>query len=209
MIVSPSGVIFRGQCEIQSAECTARESGALTAVWTAEPREQVSVCRACVEAMIRAGEWEVSGARVRQGVDIVLRAPDGQALLLVEVKRIPSVTYDEDRWAQRVHRNLVSHGAFETTAPFVLAAMPKRLYWWPTESSANPDASFASVVKLDRSTQRHLAQLMEQPGSNDALEHGVVQWLSASLWERDMPWLQDDILQQFSGTTNSLRWTFQ
>jgi hypothetical protein len=65
MQVEPSGVVLRGVCSIQAAPCTAREEAAITAVWGPPGRTQLNVCRACLEAKIQAGEWEVEGARVQ------------------------------------------------------------------------------------------------------------------------------------------------
>ncbi len=65
MQVEPSGVVLRGGCSIQTAACTATEDGAITAVWGPPGRTQISVCQACLEAKILAGEWEVESVRVQ------------------------------------------------------------------------------------------------------------------------------------------------
>lgn len=66
MKVEPSGVVMMGQCTIQTEVCTAREVAAITAVWSTPGRTQINVCRACLDEMIRRGEWEVEGARARR-----------------------------------------------------------------------------------------------------------------------------------------------
>jgi hypothetical protein len=66
--IEPSGVVMHGVCSIQTKHCTAKEGGAITAVWGPPGRTQINVCRACLEEKIRLGEWEVEGARLRQYV---------------------------------------------------------------------------------------------------------------------------------------------
>jgi hypothetical protein len=64
--VETSGVVLTADCDIKSDVCTAKDAPApLTAVWAPPGRTQVNVCRACLEERIRAGLWEVEGARVR------------------------------------------------------------------------------------------------------------------------------------------------
>ena len=66
MKVEPSGVVMMGQCTIQTDVCTAKELAAITAVWGTPGRRQINLCRACLDEMIRRGEWEVEGARARR-----------------------------------------------------------------------------------------------------------------------------------------------
>ena len=66
--VEPSGVVLHGVCDIQTDRCTAKATGAITAVWGSPGRTQINVCRACLEEQMRRGEWKVEGARVRQPV---------------------------------------------------------------------------------------------------------------------------------------------
>jgi hypothetical protein len=63
--VEPSGVIFVAACQVQTAVCTAREPSPVTAVWAPPGRTQINVCGACLEEMLRAGEWEIEGARAQ------------------------------------------------------------------------------------------------------------------------------------------------
>lgn len=66
--IEPSGVIFTGVCSVQTERCTAIEVAPVTAVWGPPGRTQINVCGACLEEMMRRGEWEVEGARVRQQI---------------------------------------------------------------------------------------------------------------------------------------------
>jgi hypothetical protein len=67
MKVEPSGVVMKGECSIKTKVCTAKTPGPITAVWASPGRTQINVCRACLEEKMRAGEWEVEGAKVRPG----------------------------------------------------------------------------------------------------------------------------------------------
>jgi hypothetical protein len=64
--VEPSGVIFRGSCDVQTERCISREWGALTAVWGPPGQTQIDVCGACLEEKLRTGEWEIEGAMLRE-----------------------------------------------------------------------------------------------------------------------------------------------
>lgn len=66
MKVEPSGVVLRGVCSIQTVQCTAKEEGAITAVWGPPGRTQINVCRACLDEKIRLGKWDVEEARLLQ-----------------------------------------------------------------------------------------------------------------------------------------------
>ena len=65
MKVEPSGVVMTGECSIKTSACTSKSRGPITAVWGPPGRTQINVCGACLEEKMRAGEWEVEGARVR------------------------------------------------------------------------------------------------------------------------------------------------
>jgi hypothetical protein len=66
--VEPSGVVLKGICSIQTARCTAKKEGPITAVLGPPGRTQINVCRACPEEKIRISDWEVEGARLLQHV---------------------------------------------------------------------------------------------------------------------------------------------
>jgi hypothetical protein len=68
MLVEPSGVVFSGVCAVQTERCVAREWGALTAVWGPPGETQINVCGACLDELVRRGDWQIEGARPRQRV---------------------------------------------------------------------------------------------------------------------------------------------
>lgn len=181
MRVEPTGIIFVAQCEIQSDRCTARTPNPITAVRTVPGREQVDVCRACLEEMVRAGEWEVTGARVRPHADLALLSSGGTPLMIVEVKRRPGVVRDARAWATRIHRNLLVHGAIPSTAPFLLAAVPGPFYLWYPRDSMDPEAPADVEIQLDSVTSERLEQVREMEEAPAELEEAVADWLADSL----------------------------
>lgn len=64
MQIEPSGVVMLGECTVRTSLCTALSPAPVTAVWALPGRVQINVCRACLEEMMREGQWEVPGARV-------------------------------------------------------------------------------------------------------------------------------------------------
>lgn len=181
MRVEPTGIIFVAECEIQSERCTARTPNPITAVRTLPAREQVNVCRACFEEMVRAGEWEVTGARIEPRADLALLSHDGDPLLIVEVKRRPGVVRDVRAWAVRIHRSLLLHGAVQSNSHFLLAAVPGPFYLWYARDVISPDAPADVEIQLDPVTSQHLEQLVERDAPLADLEDAVAAWLKEAV----------------------------
>ncbi|WP_420126407.1 hypothetical protein [Longimicrobium sp.] len=181
MKVQPTGIIFVAECDIQSDRCTARTSSPITAVWTTPGREQVNVCRACLEEMVRAGEWEITGARVSPRADLALVSPGGSPLLIVEIKRRPGVIRDPRAWAARIHRNLLLHGALQPTSHFLLAAVPGPFYLWLARDFINPGTPADAEIQPDARTAERLASLLESDARPVHFEHVVADWLTESV----------------------------
>jgi hypothetical protein len=89
MRIEPSGVVFVAICDVQTEKCIAREAAPITAVWTSPARVQVNVCRPCLEEQVRAGEWEIRGARVKSRADVAVYSPDKKLRPVVEVRGRP------------------------------------------------------------------------------------------------------------------------
>jgi len=81
MKVEPSGVVMIDICSIQTDKCVAKKPAPVTAVWSPPGRTQMNVCRPCLEEKIRAGEWEIQGARVEQRVDVAVYSKEQQLQL--------------------------------------------------------------------------------------------------------------------------------
>jgi len=181
MRVEPTGIIFVSECEIQSERCTARTPNPITAIRTLPGREQVNVCRACLEEMVRAGEWEVTGARIQPRADLALLSHGGNPLMIVEVKRRPGVVRDVRAWATRIHRSLLVHGAIPPTSHFLLAAVPGPFYLWYARDFISPDAPADVEIQLDATTSQRLEQLLERDAPPAALGEAVAGWLTAAV----------------------------
>lgn len=61
--VEPSHVVMWGICEVQTDVCSAKDGGAVTAVWIFPGRSQVNVCNDCYEKKKETGEWIVTELR--------------------------------------------------------------------------------------------------------------------------------------------------
>ncbi|MEA5618962.1 hypothetical protein VB711_14090 [Cronbergia sp. UHCC 0137] len=133
--VEPSGVILKDICDIQTEKCVAKDSpAAITAVWYSPGRKQVNVCRACLDEMVRRGEWEVKGARLKHRADIVIFDPKGKVKLIAEVKKISLKEKSAQRRASEIRRNLLVHSGIPNT-PFFLVAFPDNFYLWKEDIS--------------------------------------------------------------------------
>ncbi len=139
MRVEPSGIILVGVCEIQTAECVAREPSPITAVWAEPGRRQVNVCRPCLEEMVRSGSWEIPGARLHRRFDVAVFNPLGDLVLVVEVKNLPHrAEADLREWAWRIHRNLIVHSGVPASPFFLLVGFPTEFFLWTSRTSADP-----------------------------------------------------------------------
>jgi hypothetical protein len=63
MRVEPTGIVMIGVCDVQTDRCVAKAPSPITAVWTAPGRNQINVCKACLDDQLRAGIWTIEGAR--------------------------------------------------------------------------------------------------------------------------------------------------
>ena len=126
--IEPTGVLFVGICDIQTEKCTARTAGPITAVWSVPAREQVNVCRSCLDEMVRRGEWQVEGARLRRRADVAVFDHAGNLQLVVEAKQAKSGE-DTFKRAIQIRRNLLMHSGIPQT-PFFLIAFPDHFYLW-------------------------------------------------------------------------------
>ena len=139
MKIEPSGVVLTGVCEVQTPVCQAVKPAAITAVWAVPARTQINVCRACLEECVRDGEWEIPGARIQQRADAAVYRPDGELMLVVEVKsNAPGDPHAAVQWAERVHRNLVLHSGVPGAPYFLLVGYPNSFFLWRQPFQASP-----------------------------------------------------------------------
>jgi len=198
MKVEPSGVVFDGICSIQSDKCVARELAPITAVWQYPGRNQINVCRPCLEEQVRSGEWEVEGARVEKRVDVAVFSPDQKVQLVVEVKRSPGDKKELKEWAIRIRRNLLSHAGIPSSRYFLLAALPDRLFLWAPQPTFDPNRAADYEVNAEDTLKEYLDSLSVPPHAirEHEYEHLVSSWL-------------EDIAKSAPSENPSLGWFYQ
>jgi hypothetical protein len=135
--IEPTGVVFTGVCDIQTAQCIARTNAPITAVWSYPGRNQVNVCRECLEEMVRKGEWRIEGARIRQRADVIVYDNEGKITLVVEAKLTTSRRSSE-RQAIQIRRNLLVHAGLPHT-PYFMVAFLDRFYLWQKAATESLD----------------------------------------------------------------------
>ncbi|MBI2300122.1 MAG: hypothetical protein HYU66_14460 [Armatimonadetes bacterium] len=179
MRVEPTGVVFIGECEVQSPRCVALTPEPITAIWTSPARRQVNVCRACLDEMVRSGQWEVASARLQRRYDVAVLDARHQPVLVVEVKLRQMADAPLAAWARAVRRNLIAHAGAPSAPFFMLVLVPSHAFLWVRGRSGEPDLDPDYVID----TERDLAPLLsaqarvDQPAWQRA-EAAVAGWLS-------------------------------
>lgn len=105
--------------------------------------------------------------------DIVVRSPNGDIALIIEVKAKSQAT---DGWAARLRRNLAAHGMIPASAYF-LVALPDYFYLW------KPQASIEAVntdykISADDAVKEYLHDVNLKDLSAPGLELLLSAWLS-------------------------------
>lgn len=128
MNIEPSGVLVVGICEIQTEKCTATTPAPITAVWALPPRRQINVCSSCLDEMVRSGDWQIGGARLKRRADVAVFDKYGNLQLVIEAKYIKP---DEDTPSRaiQIRRNLLAHSGLPDS-PFFLIVFPDHFYLW-------------------------------------------------------------------------------
>ena len=128
MNIDPSGVVIVGLCEVQTEKCTAKVPAPITAVWTSPARRQINVCSPCLDEMVRSGEWQIEGARLKRRADVAVFDKSGNLQLVVEAKYIKP-NEDTLNRAVQIRRNLLVHSGIPDS-PFFLIVFPAHFYLW-------------------------------------------------------------------------------
>lgn len=159
MKIEPSGVILVDVCGVQTEKCVAKQPAAITAVWTLPGRLQVNVCRPCLEEQVRAGEWEIQGARIKSRADVAVYSPDQRLQLVVEVKKGPQTEKSLRNWAAQIHRNLVTHAGIPNAPYFLLVILPGKLYLWKDSDPFNLNKAPDCVIDAEEVLKPYFDQL--------------------------------------------------
>lgn len=198
--VEPTGVLFVGVCDIQTEKCTARTAAPVTAVWPLPAREQINVCRSCLDEMVRRGEWQVEGARLRRRADVAVFDHAGNLQLVVEAKQAKPGE-DTSKRAIQIRRNLLVHAGIPQT-PFFLIAFPDHSYLWrrafPDEYDRPADYHIDAQDIIQSYAKRHTTSIESLSGLE--FEQLVSEWINDLINSEDeshMPeWVKSSGLYQ-------------
>jgi hypothetical protein len=195
MRVRPTSVVLIGECELQiKGVCTATTPNVVTAVFEGEGSRQVNVCRPCFETMVRSGEWEVAGARVRSRADIAVFTGSQLPAVIIEVKRAPAeLGVDVTAWASRVRRNMLTHHAVPITPFFLLVSTDGRLFVWKDQETPPETRTPDYVADVSGELVKFIAPAPEGITESGFLD-AVVRWVQSFKegGERELPeWLVD------------------
>ncbi len=182
MKVEPSGVVMMGVCDIQTPKCTAKELAAITAAWTSPGRSQINVCRECLEEMIRSGQWEIPNAKISRHIDVAAVDPNNKLILAIEVKRRPLYDRNIDHSAKKIHRNLLSHGAFPGLPFFMVVFVPTPAFLWTPKSYLEPESQPEFCIDISEEIEEILDTINESPDENPVImEKVVANWLEITI----------------------------
>ena len=198
MKIEPSGVFFTGVCQIKTPVCRARQPAPLTAVW-GTPHVQIDVCGACLNEMIRRGEWQKSGARIPKRYDLVVHSPQGRLSVIAQVQTNgPADPEEASAWARMVHLNLRIHGGIGGAPFFLLVGYPEHLFLWRGAAVLDPFAEPTDAL--------HDAEALQAYGPAEGAraleaEQAVASWLEALANAEDVP---DDAASRWIARTGLL-----
>lgn len=121
---------------------------------------------------------------MRNKADIVVRSPNNDIKLIVEVKGQGQSSPD---WAARFRRNLLTHNVIPKSEYFLLA-LPDFLYLWRAENTSDvvpPDYTARTFNVL----QRYLTSLDAEPKyiAQEGLQLALTSWLRDATFSPDRP----------------------
>jgi hypothetical protein len=182
MKVEPSGVVMMGICDIQTPKCSAVELAAITAVWTTPSRSQINVCRECIEEMIRSGQWEIPNAKISRHIDVAAVDSNNRLILAIEVKRRPFYDRNIDQQVIKIHRNLLSHGAFPGNPFFMVIFVPTPAFLWTPENFLKPESQPDLHINISDEIEGIIHSINGDPDTNPKLmEEVVAKWVNATI----------------------------
>jgi len=177
MKVEPSGIVTIGECDLRLPGCLGLTPAPAMAIWTAPGHEvAATVCRSCLDEMVRLGEWEIPGAKLKRRFDIAVYDKDERLQLVVDVK---NYSYkhegDVEQWATRIRRNLVRHSAVPIYVYFLLAIYPAPFYLWLPDAAPDAPPRFAIDVQAQMPRLEESGIISDYQQQVDA----VFAWLTA------------------------------
>jgi hypothetical protein len=128
MIVSPTGTIFYGICQVLTSHCSAPEGGAITAVMD-ELGNQINVCKTCLSHQIKYRVWNIEGASVpgmKHQIDIAGLNERQEVIAVIEVKTQRNA---DSAWATNIATRQLSRTALSTVL-CMLVLTPYTMFSW-------------------------------------------------------------------------------
>ncbi|MCP4699110.1 MAG: hypothetical protein GY862_19995 [Gammaproteobacteria bacterium] len=125
----PTGVIFYGVCQMANEHCSAKEGGAVTAVFLLPANEQVNVCKTCLDYKVKDRDWNIEGAYVpgmKRQFDVAVLDKDNNIVLAAEVK---TWAHPTPQWAAKIATQMESRNYLSGIHLFLLVT-PKSIYLW-------------------------------------------------------------------------------
>lgn len=176
MKVDPSGIVTIGECDLRLPGCRALMPAPVMAILASPSQEVIAtVCRACLDEMVRLGEWEIPGANLKRRFDIAVYDKDERLRLVVDVK---DYSYRHEgsveQWAVRIRRNLVRHAAVPIYVYFLLAVYPAPFYLWLPDDASDAPPRFAIDVEAQMPRLKESDALFDYQQQVDA----VCDWLT-------------------------------
>ena len=199
MKVDPSGIVTIGECDLRLPGCRALTPAPVMAILVSLGREvAATVCRSCLEEMVRLGEWEIPGANLKRRFDIAVYDKGERLRLVVDVKDyLYKHEGNPEQWATRIRRNLVRHSAVPIYVYFLLAAYPAPFFLWGADEASEAPPHYCFDV------QAEMPRLYESRTVSDYQQQvdAVYSWLTALMEEplegAEQPdWLRDSGLYE-------------
>lgn len=148
MQVETSGVIMYGICLVQTDKCIAKEIAPITAVWVPPGRQQINICKVCLDEKIRLGEWIIEGAKVKgmkRSVDIAVFNKQNNIMLIVEIKNKIGTSKS---WAVNMYERLHNYDSIPEV-PYFILMLPDKAYLWKADKGQYDFHSFDTYEILE------------------------------------------------------------
>ena len=172
MKVDPSGIVTIGECDLRLPGCRALTPAPVMAILVSLGRElAATVCRSCLDEMVRLGEWEIPGAKLSRRFDIAVYDKDERLQLVVEVKDYPDkCEIGIEQWATRIRRNLVKHSAVPSYVYFLLAVYPAPFYLWLPDDASEAKPRYHVDVQAEMPLLQQSNSISYYHQQEDAVE---------------------------------------
>ena len=181
MKVDPSGIVTIGECDLRLPGCRAVTPAPVMAILVSLGREvAATVCRSCLDEMVRLGEWEIPGAKLSRRFDLAVYDKDERLRLVVEVKdHADKRGVGVEQWATRIRRNLVRHSAVPSYVYFLLAVYPAPFYLWLPDDASDAPPRFHTDVQAEMPLLQKSGSISYYRQQEDAVQVWLMSLMNA------------------------------